>query len=127
LAQIGWLLNPELAPVPGASSAFTPGERIATPVKLLAGRGIASSCCFSRTKPFVVSTALTSGVSSTVIVWPTSPIFKVALTPAVRFALHLDRRCIGINPETLFEFRLQEKRILSIANINYFDFVFCDM
>jgi len=75
----------------------------------------------------VVSPASTSGVSSTVIVWTTAPIFKVALTLAARFALHLDRQCIGINPETLFEFRLQEKRILSIANINYFDFVFCDM
>jgi hypothetical protein len=33
----------------------------------------------------------------------------------------------GIDPNTLFEFRLQEKLILLIANINYFDFGFCDM
>ncbi len=32
--------------MPLESSAFTPGERIAMPVKLPVGSGIASSCCF---------------------------------------------------------------------------------
>ena len=39
LAQIGWFPKPLLAPVPPDSSALTPGERIASPVKLPVGRG----------------------------------------------------------------------------------------
>ena len=35
----------------------------------------------------MVSTAFTSGVSSTVTVWPTSPIFSVPFTVAVRSAV----------------------------------------
>ena len=49
LAQIGWLPKPELAPVPPDNSAFTPGDRIASPVKLPVGNGVASICAFSRT------------------------------------------------------------------------------
>src|ERR1700744_5363943 len=48
-AQIGALPRPELAPVPPASSELTPGDRIATPVKLPVGSGIASICDLSRT------------------------------------------------------------------------------
>ena len=46
LAQMGWLPRPLLAPVPPGSSAFTPGERMARPVKLPVGSGTASICCF---------------------------------------------------------------------------------
>src|SRR5580704_17968460 len=49
LAQIGRLPRPALAPVPGESSALTPGERMATPVKLPVGRGIDSICALSIT------------------------------------------------------------------------------
>ena len=42
LAQIGAFPRPELAPVPPDSSAFTPGDRIARPVKLPVGSGIDS-------------------------------------------------------------------------------------
>ena len=42
LAQIGWFPRPLLAPVPPGSSAFTPGERMASPVKLPVGNGTAS-------------------------------------------------------------------------------------
>src|ERR1700759_5441436 len=48
-AQIGWLPRPSFAPVPLGSSAFTPGERIATPVKLPVGSGIDWICSLSRT------------------------------------------------------------------------------
>src|ERR1700678_3744321 len=48
-AQIGALPRPELTPVPPGSSALTPGERMATPVKLPVGSGIASICDLSRT------------------------------------------------------------------------------
>ena len=46
LAQIGWLPKPPLGPVPPGSSALTPGERIATPVKLPVGSGMVSICAF---------------------------------------------------------------------------------
>src|SRR5579859_5725644 len=46
-AQIGRLPSPSFAPVPEGSSAFTPGDRIATPVKLPVGCGIDSSCDLS--------------------------------------------------------------------------------
>src|SRR5271154_2191965 len=49
LAQMGWLPRPALAPVPAGSSALTPGERMARPVKLPVGSGIASSSALSRT------------------------------------------------------------------------------
>src|SRR5271169_3981630 len=49
LAQMGWLPSPLLTPVPLASSALTPGERIARPVKLPVGRGMDSSWFFSKT------------------------------------------------------------------------------
>src|SRR5580704_144548 len=39
LAQMGRLPNPLLTPVPPESSALTPGERMARPVKLPVGRG----------------------------------------------------------------------------------------
>src|SRR5271165_4750022 len=42
LAQMGWLPNPLLTPAPPLSSAFTPGERIARPVKLPVGSGTLS-------------------------------------------------------------------------------------
>jgi hypothetical protein len=44
LAQMGALPRPELAPVPPGSSALTPGERMARPVKLPVGSGTASIC-----------------------------------------------------------------------------------
>ena len=59
---------------------------MASPVKLPVGSGIASICCRSRMYPLVVSTALISGVSCTVIVVSTSPTFRLAFTVAVRFA-----------------------------------------
>ena len=40
LAQIGWLPKPALAPLPLGSSALTPGERMASPVKLPVGKGM---------------------------------------------------------------------------------------
>src|ERR1700690_1674878 len=46
-AQIGRFPNPAFAPVPPGSSAFTPGERIASPVKLPVGSGMESICAFS--------------------------------------------------------------------------------
>src|SRR5271154_7176225 len=49
LAQIGALPRPELTPVPPGNSALTPGARMATPVKLPVGNGIASICDLSRT------------------------------------------------------------------------------
>src|SRR5215469_13980089 len=42
LAQIGALPRPLLEPVPPGSSALTPGERMASPVKLPVGNGIES-------------------------------------------------------------------------------------
>ncbi len=48
-AQIGRLPSPSFAPVPLGNSAFTPGDRIATPVKLPVGCGIVSSCVLSST------------------------------------------------------------------------------
>ena len=45
LAQIGWLPNPAFAPVPLGNSAFTPGDRIASPVKLPVGSGTSAICC----------------------------------------------------------------------------------
>src|SRR5580704_3645982 len=42
LAQMGALPRPELTPVPPGSSALTPGVRMATPVKLPVGSGMAS-------------------------------------------------------------------------------------
>src|SRR5580704_10535157 len=48
LAQIGWLPRPVLTPEPAASSALTPGERIARPVKLPVGNGTDSIWSFSR-------------------------------------------------------------------------------
>src|SRR5271163_1339924 len=42
LAQIGALPNPEFAPLPPESSALTPGDKIASPVKEPVGRGTAS-------------------------------------------------------------------------------------
>src|ERR1700747_616103 len=48
LAQMGWFPRPAFAPVPLGNSAFTPGERIARPVKLPVGNGTASICSFSR-------------------------------------------------------------------------------
>src|ERR1700760_2781580 len=56
LAQIGALPNPLFDPVPPESSALTPGERIATPVKLPVASGTESICPVSRTYPTVVST-----------------------------------------------------------------------
>ena len=41
LAQMGALPRPELAPVPPESSALTPGDRMATPVKLPVASGTA--------------------------------------------------------------------------------------
>src|SRR5271169_3763779 len=38
-AQIGWLPKPAFAPVPFGNSAFTPGDKIAKPVKLPVGNG----------------------------------------------------------------------------------------
>jgi hypothetical protein len=49
LAQMGALPRPELTPVPPGSSALTPGERMARPVKLPVGSGIASICALSMT------------------------------------------------------------------------------
>src|SRR3984957_14293837 len=49
LAQMGWLPRPELAPVPPGSSALTPVERIARPVKLPVGSGADSIWPLSRT------------------------------------------------------------------------------
>ena len=40
LAQIGWLPRPALAPVPAGNSAFTPADKMASPVKLPVGSGI---------------------------------------------------------------------------------------
>src|ERR1700744_2742517 len=71
LAQIGALPSPLLLPVPPESSALTPGERMASPVKLPVGSGTASICALSRTYPLVVSTVLSSGVASTVTDWLT--------------------------------------------------------
>src|SRR5690348_14899720 len=48
LVQMGWLPKPLLTPVPLESSALTPGERMARPVKLPVGRGTASIWSFSR-------------------------------------------------------------------------------
>src|ERR1022692_461364 len=48
LAQMGWLPKPLLAPVPLDSSAFTPGERMASPVKLPVGSGTDSIWFCSR-------------------------------------------------------------------------------
>src|SRR6202051_1905922 len=61
LAQMGALPRPELTPVPPGSSALTPGVRMATPVKLPVGNGMASICARYSTYPFVVSTALSRG------------------------------------------------------------------
>jgi hypothetical protein len=49
LAQIGALPSPLFEPVPPDSSALTPGERIATPVKLPVARGTVSTCASSIT------------------------------------------------------------------------------
>src|SRR5580693_5950353 len=49
LAQIGAFPSPLTDPVPPDSSAFTPGERMATPVKLPVGRGIDAICALSMT------------------------------------------------------------------------------
>src|SRR5215469_7893831 len=74
LAQMGALPSPLLAPVPPDNSAFTPADRIATPVKLPVARGTAWICDVSSTYPLVVSTAFINGTASTsmvVLVWPT--------------------------------------------------------
>src|SRR6266568_7456187 len=68
LAQMGALPRPLLAPVPPGNSAFTPGERMATPVKLPVDNGTASICAVSITYPTVVSTAFISGDASTSMV-----------------------------------------------------------
>src|ERR1700743_490556 len=44
LAQIGAFPNPELAPVPPDSSAFTPADCTARPVKLPVAKGTVSIC-----------------------------------------------------------------------------------
>ena len=49
LAQMGALPRPEFEPVPPESSALTPGERMATPVKLPVGSGMASIWALSST------------------------------------------------------------------------------
>src|ERR1700721_1905703 len=49
LAQIGALPRPELTPDPSGISALTPGVKIATPVKLPVGNGMASICALSMT------------------------------------------------------------------------------
>src|SRR5580704_19379361 len=77
LAQIGAFPKPEFAPAPPDNSALTPGVRIATPVKLPVDDGIAFSWLVSSTYPFVVSTELSSGVTFTVTVCPTSPSWSV--------------------------------------------------
>ena len=48
-AQIGRLPSPSFAPEPEGSSAFTPGDWVATPVKLPVGSGISSICALSST------------------------------------------------------------------------------
>src|SRR5580698_5591171 len=48
LAQMGWLPRPESAPAPPGSSALTPVERMATPVKLPVGSGVDSIWDLSR-------------------------------------------------------------------------------
>src|ERR1700721_2788232 len=47
LAQIGVLPSPELAPVPPPSSALTPADCVASPVKLPVARGTFSICALS--------------------------------------------------------------------------------
>jgi hypothetical protein len=49
LAQMGALPRPELAPVPPESSALTPVDCVARPVKLPVGRGATSICWVSMT------------------------------------------------------------------------------
>ncbi len=49
LAQMGALPRPLFAPVPPESSALTPAERMATPVKLPVARGTDSICAVSST------------------------------------------------------------------------------
>src|ERR1700722_11515846 len=49
LAQTGALPKPAFAPVPAESSAFTPGDKSARPVKEPVGRGTASICSLSST------------------------------------------------------------------------------
>src|SRR5580658_10104951 len=82
LAQMGALPRPELAPVPPGSSALTPGERMATPVKLPVGRGIEAIWALSRTYPFVVSTAFIRGTALTVTEVDTAPMVRVTLMVA---------------------------------------------
>src|ERR1035438_7754178 len=48
-AQIGALPRPLLEPVPPDNSAFTPGERMARPVKLPVASGTSSICALSIT------------------------------------------------------------------------------
>src|SRR5277367_3875441 len=72
-AQMGALPRPLLAPVPPGSSALTPGERMATPVKLPVGRGIAWIWALSSTYPLVVSTAFIRGDALTVTEVDTAP------------------------------------------------------
>src|ERR1039457_3911338 len=49
LAQMGELPKPEFAPVPPPSSALTPVDCVARPVKLPVARGTASICAVSST------------------------------------------------------------------------------
>src|ERR1700730_15469203 len=49
LAQMGALPKPALTPVPPGNSALTPGDRMATPVKLPVGNGMDSICARSST------------------------------------------------------------------------------
>ena len=65
---------------------MTPGERMATPVKLPVGSGTASICARSRTYPLVVSTAFISGVAFTVKVVDTEPTASDTFNVAVRSA-----------------------------------------
>ena len=86
LAQIGALPRPELAPVPPPSSALTPVDWVARPVKLPVCSGTLSICALSITYPLVVSTAFISGEASTSTVVVVCPILSVAFTVAVRSA-----------------------------------------
>ena len=65
-AQMFWLPSPAFVSIPLSSSAFTPGARTASCVKLPVASGVASICVLSSVYPFVVSVAFSNGFAVTV-------------------------------------------------------------